>query len=265
VTLEDDWQRWRERFDKTHNGVLWLFHNRSIWRTIMAMLDANPAVARGDHAEFWLRTCYTDSQLIGIRRETDGDSNGTGMMRSLNSLASTPRMATREWYEEQIRQLGYMGADFREGAAVFNRFADPGEPFINRARVRQDIAELKAVIDRVNTFTTKTRAHRDARINPAVPPLLPITWIDLDTAIDAVGWIIKKYYSLCHPGESLSLLTPLKTPLWTQMFQAAWMPPGFALPGVLDNDSDLPRSWFPGAEGADGPIRTRARPGSRTT
>jgi hypothetical protein len=50
VTMKDDWQRWRQRFDKTHNGVIRLFHDRAI-STILAMLDANPAVTRGGHGE----------------------------------------------------------------------------------------------------------------------------------------------------------------------------------------------------------------------
>jgi hypothetical protein len=93
VNLEEQWQGWRSRFDRTHNGVVRLFHDRAIWRTILAMLDANPRVLRGGFGEYWLGSCYTDSLLIGIRRETDGDSRSTGLLRSLNSLASSPRMA----------------------------------------------------------------------------------------------------------------------------------------------------------------------------
>lgn len=90
MTLEEEWQRWRQRYDTTHNGVLRLFHDRAIWRTILAMLEANPAVARGGFGEYWLGSCYTTSQLIGIRRETGTDNKSVGMLRSLNSLASTP-------------------------------------------------------------------------------------------------------------------------------------------------------------------------------
>jgi hypothetical protein len=232
----DDWQRWCERFDKTTNGVFRLFHDRSIWRTILAMLDGNPAIARGGLGEFWLGSCYTASQLIGIRRETSSDRDSIGMGRSLNSLASSPRMATRAWYEEQIRELGYKGSDFSELASMFDRFADPGAPFISSARVGQDIATLAAVTEKVNAFTTKTLAHRDDRITAKMPPLQPITWHDLDDTIDTVGRIHKKYYSLRHPGESLGSLTPFKSLEWLQMFEIAWMPPGFTAPDELDND-----------------------------
>ena len=234
--MQEDWQRWCVRFDQLHNGVIRLFHDRAIWRTILAMLDANPGVARGSFGEYWLGSCYTDSMLIGIRRETGADGGSIGIRRSLASLAAAPRMARRDWYEQQIRQRAGQGRDGRDLAdldVAFNIFAAPGQPFIDAARIRQDIGALEAVISRVNTYTTKTIAHRDD--NPRRVPAAPaVTWAELDAAVDAVGGIYKKYYRLRHPGEALGALTPLKSPGWIQMFQTAWMPPGFILPDGLD-------------------------------
>jgi hypothetical protein len=230
VTTDYDWQRWCERFDRTHNGIVRLFHDRAIWRTILAMLDDNPAVTRGGHGEYWLGWCYTTTQLIGIRRETDDDRDGTGLGRSLKALASNPRMATRVWYEQQIRAAGYGGAEFRELAGIFGRFAQAGAAFVDSALVRQDIDALRAIVADVNAFTTKVLAHRDDRVGRSAPSLPPMTLADLDAAIDAVGTIDQKYYSLRYPGEALGSLTPLKTREWTRLFDAAWMPPGFEVP-----------------------------------
>jgi hypothetical protein len=238
VNLEEQWQGWRSRFDRTHNGVVRLFHDRAIWRTILAMLDANPRVLRGGFGEYWLGSCYTDSLLTGIRRETDGDSRSTGLLRSLNSLVSTPRMAARTWYQQQIRQRDHQGWDesaLAELDAGFNRFAAAGEPFADSARVRQDIAALDAVVARVNAYTSKTIAHRDASLLRGVPAPA-VTWAELDDALDAVENIHRKYYRLCHPGESLGGLTPLISPGWIQMFETAWMPPGFTMPDHFDFD-----------------------------
>lgn len=74
MTAQDDWQCWCDRFDKTHNDVIRLFHNRAIWRTILAMLDANPKVARSGFGEYWLESCYTDSMLISICEATGSRS-----------------------------------------------------------------------------------------------------------------------------------------------------------------------------------------------
>jgi hypothetical protein len=240
VTTEDDWQRWRERYNATHNGVLRLFHDRAIWRTILAMLNANPAVARGGFGEYWLGSCYTASQLIGIRRETGADSQSIGIRRSLNSLASSPRMATRAWYRQQVAEHGHPEED---PDRLFNRFAGPAQPFIDSGLVRTDIAALEAVITRVNSYTSKTLAHRDDDISRGAPSVPDITWGELDAAIDAVGNIHKKYYSLCHPGETLGCLTPLMPPGWTQMFATALMPPEFSLPPARSFEPPLSANY----------------------
>jgi hypothetical protein len=235
VTAQDDWQRWCDRFDKLHNGILRLFHDRAIWRTIMAMLDANPQVARGGFGEYWLGSCYTDSMLIGIRRETGDDARSIGLLRLLNMLAGKPRMASRAWYEEQVLQRNRGRGDGWELAqldAAFNIFAVPGQPFIDAALVTKDITELKSVIRRVNDYTNKAIAHRDDDPR-GTPAGQAVTWSELDAALDAVGNIYKKYYRLRHAGEALGILTPLKSPGWIQMFQTAWMPPGFIPPGDL--------------------------------
>ena len=103
MTVREDWQRWCDRSGKLRNRLIRLFHDRAIWRTILAMPGASPGVARGGFGEYWLGSCYTDSMLIGIRRETGAGDGSTGIRRSLNGLAANPRMARRNWYEQQIR------------------------------------------------------------------------------------------------------------------------------------------------------------------
>jgi hypothetical protein len=144
--------------------------------------------------------------------------------------------ATRAWYEQQVRLTRHDGPELRELDGMFGRFAQPGAAFIDPALVTQDIAALRAIIVDVNAFTTKVLAHRDDSVGRSEPSLPPITWADLDAAIDAVGTIHKKYYSLCYPGEALGSLTPLKTREWTRLFDTAWMPPGFVAPHEFEFD-----------------------------
>ena len=65
----------------------------------------------------------------------------------------------------------------------------------------------------MNSYTNKALAHRDDPIKGGPPPPV-ITWADLDDAIDTVGRIHKKYFSLCHPAETLGILPPLISPGW---------------------------------------------------
>jgi len=45
-------------------------------------------------------------RLEWARRETGADDGSIGLRRSLTSLAANPRMARRDWYEQQVRQCG---------------------------------------------------------------------------------------------------------------------------------------------------------------
>ncbi len=49
-----------------------------------------------------------------------------------------------------------------------------------------------------------------------------ITWGELDTAIDTVGELYKKYYNLRHPGEKLGNLEPDLPAGWDRLFDTAW-------------------------------------------
>ena len=99
-------------------------------------------------------------------RHPPGDRAGDGSIgirRSLNGLAANPRMARRDWHEQQIRS-GHPDPDRGERAGLDTGsgiLAAPGEVFTGAARVRADITALEAVITRVNAYTTKTIAHRD--------------------------------------------------------------------------------------------------------
>jgi len=197
------------------------------------MLDANPDVARGGFGEYWMGSCYTDSMLVGIRRETGADNDSIGLRRSLNALASAPRMARRDWcmqYRRQDRNREPDDWELAERDQVFDIFAAPGAQFIDAARVTDDLAALEAVISKVNEYTSRNIVHRDDTIRESRPAVPPVTWGQLDAALDAVGSIHMKYLRLRYPGESLGTITPIVSPGWVQMFATAWMPEGSDFP-----------------------------------
>jgi len=161
------------------------------------------------------------------------------MLGLLAKLEGKPGMATRTWYEAEIRLGQNPSWDTSDLAWLddgFNRFASPGRPCVDRDLVRQDIVRLRDVLQHVNTYTNKVIAHRDAAIASGTVAAIPVTWGELDQSLDTLGLIHKKYYALAHPGESLGGLTPLVSPEWVRLFMTAWMPEGFALPSPMDFD-----------------------------
>jgi hypothetical protein len=232
MTREDEWRGWCARFDETHNVVILLFHNRAVWRTIREMIDTNPAVQRTGFAENWLARCYTTTQLVGIRRECDGDKGSIGLRRSLKHLASTPRIATRAWYRSELlrRTPDLTADDLAWRMAGFDDFAQPGAPFVDPALVNADIELLEAALENAETYTNKVIAHRDDIQGEAVKPV-SATWGDLDGALNTVGQVHKKYYKLRHAGTVLWNVTPLPQDHgWDRMFETAWKAPGFIPP-----------------------------------
>lgn len=233
MTFEEQWQAWCARSDETHNGVVLLFHNRAVWRTIRKMIDTNPAVEQTGFAENWLARCYTTTQLVGIRRECDGDKDSIGLRRSLKHLSGTPRMATREWYRSELlsRTPGLTEDDLAWRMAGFDDFAGPGKAFIDARLVEEDIARLEAALEKAETYTNKVIAHRDDIRNTAPAP---ITWGDLDSALNTVGEIHRKYFKLRHAGGILPVITPIPQGFgWDKMFETAWKPEGFVPPDDL--------------------------------
>lgn len=211
-----------------------MFHNRAVWRTILAMWDANPEVARGGFAERWVARCYTTTQLIAIRREADADArnNPSSLYRALKGLASNPRMATRLQYEGALASMetgDHIPEVFDDLAAGFNVFAAPGAPFVNSTLIKADLDRLADVSAKAATYATRILAHR-TDFNESRPRPLPVTWGELDAAIDTIGELFSKYYRLRWPSMSLASVTP-DVPLgWDRMFEAAWKPAGFAAP-----------------------------------
>lgn len=57
-----------------------------------------------------------------------------------------------------------------------------------------------------------------------------MTWDEINTAIDVIGEIWKRYYTLRRPAHQLSAMTPSLHPGWAAMFETAWLPDGFMLP-----------------------------------
>jgi hypothetical protein len=58
VTAQDDWQHWCDWFGKIRNSMIRLYHDRAIWRTILAMLYASPGVAPGSFGEYRLGSLH---------------------------------------------------------------------------------------------------------------------------------------------------------------------------------------------------------------
>jgi hypothetical protein len=80
---------------------------------------------------------------------------------------------------------------------------------------------------KAETYTNKVIAHRDDIQDEASQPV-SITWGDLDSALNTVGQVHRKYFKLRHAGTHLGNLTPIPQGLgWDQdvrdRMEAGWL------------------------------------------
>lgn len=226
LVANNDWQRWCEQFDALHAPVLGLYHSRRVWRTVRAMIETNPAIQRSGIAEQWMTQCYSVCQLAAVRRQVDVRKDVVSLRRSLESLARKPSMATRTWF---VSNLSTLAMQHPGPAAVFDEFSPGGLPCVEKNLILADRDRLVADAESAKIVVDDSIAHQaDFTAGASVPAM--ITWGELDTAIDTIGELYRKYYRLRHPGQVLGNLVPDLPTGWDLIFEAAWKPEGFIAP-----------------------------------
>lgn len=115
----------------------------------------------------------------------------------------------------------------------FGCFAEPGTERVDTRRVRADVGRFNQVVGNAREYSHKFVAHR-VDSNERVP----LTFDDLDAAIDLAGFMLRRYTMLLttellawlEPAIDGDWLGPLRQPL----FSADYRPPEpQVLPEVL--------------------------------
>jgi hypothetical protein len=93
---------------------------------------------------------------------------------------------------------------------------------VDKSIVETDRDRLRAVAEAAKRVVDQSVAHQADVTNPGYQGPALITWGELDTAIDVVGELYKKYYQLRYPGQMLGNLEPDLPPGWDRIFETAW-------------------------------------------
>jgi len=218
-----DWAGWCTRFDALKDEVLGLHHSRRVWRAVRAMIETNPGVQRSGIAEHWLTQCYSVAQLSGVRRQVDKRKDVVSLWRLLDQLARQPAMATRSWFIAELQSRPESARYVTRLAAEFDAFAGAGNPVTDRSVAEADRDRLWNVAQSAKHVVDQFVAHQtDATARPGYTGPALITWGELDTAIDTLGELYRKYYKLRHPGNTVGNLEPDLPAGWDRIFETAW-------------------------------------------
>ena len=111
-----------------------------------------------------------------------------------------------------------------EAERDFARFAEPGTSRVDRNRVRADVGRFKRTVTNAREYSHRFVAHR-ADSDETVP----LTFGDLDAAIDLAGFMLRRYTVLLK-AELLAQLEPAidgdwMGPMRQPLFRADQRPP----------------------------------------
>ena len=112
--LEDDqrWKQWTTWFDTAYKDVLTLLHNRHVWRNLIAMLAANSDVKQHTMINGWLTRCYSQTQAVGIRRQSEFEGRRPTLGALLRELES-PRNRFARPLPGRRAEERHAGSSFR--------------------------------------------------------------------------------------------------------------------------------------------------------
>ncbi|MEW1637528.1 hypothetical protein AB0469_26085 [Streptomyces sp. NPDC093801] len=225
MDLDARWERWCAAYDDSYRDVITLFHNRHVWLTIEEMWKAPTAVELNTIVTNWVTRLYVVNQVAGVRRECDAGADTSSLRWCLDELVKFPEIASRVRYEAAIDADPSRDDELKAGVKPgFDLFSRPGQSHIDAQLVQADIDTLATTFGTVRKYTNKILLHRQR--NGATLGL-SLSWEELDTALNVVGAMLKRYYRLRHPGAILGSLAP-ELPLgWTTSFEAPWLPDGF--------------------------------------
>jgi len=209
---DEQWEAWGRDFDTVVQQMHTQFHTRWVWRTLIEMLRYSEITQYATMQNYLVST-YVATICTGIRRECDLDTRTASLVRCLQMLVDRPEIASREWFTRSIE--GFVeDEDLRPGvSASFDTFAPAGLAHVEPRLITADIGALRSIADPVREYVNKVLAHRERAIG-GQPLAIELTFDDMNAALDEVGRITRRYYSLRHPGMTLAGMTmPRRTGL----------------------------------------------------
>lgn len=212
---DERWADWSAWFEDSYQDVMGLTFNRYIWRNLIAMLQSNPDVEHHSFVNGYLTRSYAQMQAVGVRRQWDRSERRPTVGRLLYEMQQHPEAATRDRY------VAGLEGDIRDPSR-WRDFAPSDGGVIDVAVVKADADRLANETKDARDYVNKLVAHlgRDRKVGPIGSG----DWFgDINRGIDVLGALIKKYWTLFHPGQMLATITPSTDLGWTRMFRTAWL------------------------------------------
>jgi len=202
------------------DAVLRLLSDRSRWRELRQLVEANDAIPHPDATLGWFWYDHAVHTAVRLRRLSDEDKRSASLGRLLIELGeSAPELTRRRYlacWRHSTHSSGMWEAFHRHQASdAFDRFAEPGGLAVDAERIRKDRDALRDAIAPVKLFVDKRIAHHNPDHDPA------LSYQELSDVIDLVAGLWKKYSLLvCQVDPPLA--APADNTDWGAAFDVAW-------------------------------------------
>ena len=214
----EKWERWLETIYKDFREV---FFNKHIFWEIQAIIRNNPNLEnyKPNWFNVFLGQSYFDYAVSAIRRQIKNQKDSILLARLLEEIIRTPSVLSRKQFVERFVFLH--PADEKRANALFDeKFAGECPEHIDPIIVHQDLCKLKSLSRTVEDFADKRVAHRDKKESINTP-----TFNALDSCIDCLAELIKKYYLLVKAVDLGNNLSIDFTDDWQGIFHQPWVLP----------------------------------------
>jgi AbiU2 len=215
----EKWTRWIDGTIK--NNVITMHLQRHAWREVSKILQDNGQLPESYWWQF-MRETYGHSQAVAVRRQADTHKDVASLGKLLVEIRDDPSSLTRELWLGLWKDLSDpIDRHFAEKAWADQYGASVGT-HLDPAIPTADFDALAAAATDVRKWVNKHVAHADAS---AVSASVTLTLKDIHDAVDVIGRLFQRYYTL-FTAASMIELVPILDPRWKAVFREPWIRPG---------------------------------------
>jgi hypothetical protein len=221
----EKWRRWIDGPIKA--SVITMNHHRQIWNGLGEVLRANPSLPESAWWEHYFNV-YAETQAMAVRRQADLHRDAASLAKLVSEVREDVEQLTPEWW------IGLWDID--TGDTIEEAFARRqwDDEFGGEVGVHLDPAIPEGDLRRLISESESVRKHVDKHIahsedpgaepkDPGAASETPPTLSEVHDAVDVIGEVFRRYYSLFEAAGMMSLEPAIQHD-WLAPFRVPWIP-----------------------------------------
>jgi hypothetical protein len=224
MRTRDTAERLRDKWMGAVNGwiqseIRAMHTNRHIWRTVQEIIDDNDALPKDSYWWHFMFETYAVCQAVAVRRQADTRGEVVTIAKLVSDVGRPEhvRLITRDYFltrfmpgtpEKLERANRYWDQNF---GGESREYLDPDVGATDLETMRQAAANVKSFVD-------KHLAHIDTEPVPGAA----LAMTEVDAAIDVLGEMFTKYFSLFWGFSEPTLVPPIQGD-WQAVFRVPWL------------------------------------------